>query len=175
MIRHDGADNAQAHAAAQQHVQRILDTQVYAANKSRAAAVRTLQRDRTRASRQLEPYVLSLGARVRVSYEASNTVRQQLKSRMIKALSRMWTEEIYVVRERRLAPHSKRIILYDLQCSDVEDGAQGSTRIGSYEVALPLRMNGMDRRWLVACAEPASKRMVARYPRAVFAWHMMGK
>ena len=66
-------------------------------------------------------------------------------------MSPTYTQEIYRVTARTLAPHSTRVVLYDCVCvdGDVAEGDQSATIVGSYRVQLPLELTGVDRRHLL--------------------------
>ena len=97
----------------------------------------------------MKPWVLSVGALVRVSFLHSPTARQQLKSQLVRSMSPSYTLEIYRITARRLAAHSKRVVLYDCTCNQVDDGDQSSTVVGQFRVQLPLELTDVDRRHLL--------------------------
>jgi len=126
----------------------------------------------------MKPLVLSIEAKVRVSYLASKTVRQQVKVSIIKAYSPTYTGEVYMVTDRRLAPGSRRVVLYDLVAADrtLLDGQQGGTRLGNLVVRLPLELVGIDRRYLQPLpSEGSVPRLADRFPGLQYAFRIMPK
>ena len=162
------AEEEAQRAAAAAHVQHHRELQALAAARIEQAAARTIQRRRRRQTAQMRPLLLDLGQRVRISFLASSHVRQQVKVSIVKAFFPTYTAEVYVVNARRLAPGSRRVILYDLACEDeLQDGQQQPTRIVNSRVRLPLEMANVDRRYLQqVAAEDAVPTLAARYPQA---------
>jgi hypothetical protein len=135
---------AAAHVA---HHQELVQL---AAARTRAAAVNMVLSRRNRQRARMVPLVLAVGARVRVSYLVASSIRRALKTAHVSAYTPRWTEEVYVVRERRLAPGSTRVVLYALEAEDEElvPGEQGGTQCGQLYVRLGLSLTHVDRRYL---------------------------
>ena len=55
-----------------------------------------------------------------------------------------------MITARRLAPGSRRVVLYDVTAEDegLEEGQQAPTRIANLWIRLPLTLTGVDRRYL---------------------------
>ena len=143
------AEEAQR-AAAAAALRRHQDLQALAAARIAQAAGRMVQRRRARQAAAMRPLLLDVGARVRVSFLQSSTVRMLVKISMVKAYSPTYTAEPYKVTARRLAPGSRRVVLYDVavEDADLEEGEQGPTRIANLWVRLPLKLANVDRRYL---------------------------
>ena len=137
----------QAAAAALRH---HLDLQALAAARIAQAAAKMVQRRRARQAALMRPLLLPVGVKVRVSFLASSTVRQHVKVQMVKAFSPAYSKEVYVITDRRLAPGSRRVVLYDVRVEDqgIADGEQAPTRIAHLWVRLPLTIANLDRRYL---------------------------
>lgn len=157
-------DEIAVRQAARAALQRRADLISLASARTEEAARRNILRDRQRASLQMRPYVIAVGARVRVSYLFSSTVRQQVKSAFQKHFLPSYTHEIYVITARRLAPGSRRIVLYDVKCNDEAEGDQGGTLIGTLRVKLPFILKDVDRRYLQPIFENAAPTLASRYP-----------
>ena len=140
------AQRAAAAAALRQHE----DLQALAAARIAQAAGRTVQQRRRRQAAGMRPLLLDIGATVRVSFLHSSTVRMHVKIQLVKAYAPRYTKEVYVITGRRLAPGSKRVVLYDLAVEDADlvEGQQAPTRIANLWVRLPLSLSGVDRRYL---------------------------
>lgn len=123
-----------------------------------------LERSRARQARSMKPWILPIGALVRVSFLHSPTARQQLKSVLVRSMSPTYTLETYRITARRLAPRSTRVVLYDLECDDdVDDGDQSATIVGHFRVSLPLEMNDVDRRHLLPADASGTPSTVRAY------------
>lgn len=122
-----------------------------AAARTSEAGLKMLLRSRARQSKRMRPYVLSDGSLVRVSFLHSPTARQQLKSALVRQISPTYTREIYRVTARRLAPHSRHVVLYDLTCidEDISEGEQAPAFVGRFKIRLPLQLKDVDRRYLM--------------------------
>ena len=157
-------DDVAIRQAARAALKRRVDLIALAAARTEEAARRNIVRDRQRASLQMRPYVLAVGSAVRVSYLFSGTVRQQIKSAFQKHFLPSYTRELYQITGRKLAPGSRRVILYDLECTDEAEGDQGGTVIGTLRVKLPLTLKNVDRRYLQPLLEDATPSLAERFP-----------
>ena len=121
-----------------------------AAARTSDAGLKMLLRSRARRSRHMKPYILSEGSLVRVSFLHSPTARQQLKSALVRQISPTYTLEVYRVTARQLAPHSRRVVMYDLECADgaISEGEQAPALVGRFRIRLPLHLKSVDRRYL---------------------------
>ena len=143
------ADEYAAMRAAGHVVRQRADLVALAAARTAARAFAMLEQSRARQARSMKPWILPVGALVRVSFLHSPTVRQQLKSQLVRSMSPSYTLEIYRITARRLAPRSKRVVLYDCECNQVDEGDQSFTVVGQYRVQLPLELTDVDRRHLL--------------------------
>ena len=157
-------DELAVRQAARSALERRIELISLAAARTEEAARRNILRDRQRASLQMKPYALGVGARVRVSYLFSSTVRQQVKSAFQKHFLPSYTREIYTITARKLARGSRRIVLYDLKCTEEAEGDQGATLIGTLRVKLPLLLNDVDRRYLQPIFEDSVPTLALRFP-----------
>ena len=148
-----------AAAAALRHHQ---DLQALAAARIAQAAGRMVQRRRARQAAAMRPLLLAVGTKVRISFLLSSTVRQAVKVQLVKAYSPTYTKEVYVVTARRLAPGSRRVVLYDVAVEDesLEEGQP--TRIANLLVRLPPRLANVDRRYLQVLPEATAVPTTAR-------------
>ncbi len=112
--------------------------------------MRTVLSLRNRQRAWMVPLVLPVGTRVRVNYLVASCYQMAVKSALAAAYSLRWTLEIYIVRDRRLAPGSRRVVHYDLEVEDgtIVAGAQGGTQGGPSYVWLGLSLGSVDRRYL---------------------------
>ena len=138
-----------------------------AAARTSDAGLKMLIRSRARQSKRMRPQFLSEGSLVRVSFLHSPTARQQLKSALVRQISPTYTQEIYRVTARRLAPHSRRIVLYDLQCADegIIEGEQTPTIVGRFRIKLPLQLKEVDRRYLMPLIAAAAPTLARSLPK----------
>ena len=143
------ADDYAAMRAARHVVRQRADLVALAAARTAARGFTMLEQSRARQARSMKPWILPVGALVRVSFLHSPTARQQLKSQLVRSMSPTFTLEIYRVTARRLAPRSKRVVLYDCECDQVDEGGQSATVVGPYRVQLPLELTDVDRRHLL--------------------------
>ena len=60
----------------------------------------------------MTPYLLLVGTRCRISFLFSPTVRMHVKTALVNTYSPACTPDLYVITARRLAPGSKRTVLY---------------------------------------------------------------
>jgi len=124
------------------HVAHHRELVQLAAARTRAAAVRMMLSRRNRQRARMVSLVLAVGARVRVSYLVASSIRRAVKMAHVAAYTPRWKEELYVVRERHLAPGSTRVVLYGLQVEDDElvPWDQGGTQCGQLYVRLGLAL-----------------------------------
>jgi hypothetical protein len=144
------AEDFVARRAAQRTARKHADLVALAAARTAAHGFALLERSRARQARAMKPWLLPVGALVRVSYLHAPTARQQLKSQLVRAMSPSYTQEVYRITARRLAPRSTRVVLYDAVCvDDVAEGDQSAAAVGNYRVQLPLELTDVDRRHLM--------------------------
>jgi hypothetical protein len=124
----------------------------------------------------MHPEVLEVGRLCRISFLYAPTVRMQLKAALVSAYSPTFTAEVYRVADRRLAPGSRRVVLYDLGCIDdgLTEGQQAPTRINNLLVRIPLEVVDCDRRWLMPLSDEHSTTptLARRYPDAAYAFSL---
>lgn len=144
------AEQYAARRAAERAQAQHEDIMRLAAARTSEAGLKMLLKSRARQSKHMRPYILSEGSLVRVSFLHSPTARQQLKSALIRQISPTYTQEIYRVTARRLAPHSRRVVLYDLECNDTAmiEGKQMPAVVGRFKIRLPLHLKDVERRSL---------------------------
>ena len=146
-----------------------------AASRTEAAAIRMVLSRRGQQRARLQPLVLPIGQQCRVSFLYAATVRMQLKVALITQYLPTYTTEVYIVTARHLAPGSRRIVLYDLECADtsIQEGEQVPTRINQWLVRLPLRIRNCDRRWLqVVPSDGTTPTLARRFPGATYAFNV---
>ena len=168
---HDAARGA-AEAALRHHGELIA----LAASRTEAAAIRMVLSRRGQQRARLQPLVLPAGQQCRISFLYAPTVRMQLKVALISQFLPTYTAEVYVVIARHLAPGSRRIVLYDLECADtsIQDGDQVPTRIKQWVVRLPLHVSNCDRRWLqVVPSDGTMPTLSRRFPDATYAFSVL--
>jgi len=123
------------------------------------------------------PLVLPVGTRVRVSYLVASRYQMAVKSALVAAYSPRWTLEIYIVRDRRLAPGSRRVVHYDLEVEDdtIVAGSQGGTQCGPSYVRLGLSLGSVDRRYLepVPGDGQVAPSLARRFPGRDFAFRIL--
>jgi len=161
---------AAAHVA---HHQELVQL---AAARTRAAAVQMVLSSRNRQRARMVPLVLPVGARVRVSYLVASSIRRALKMAHVAAYTPRWTAEVYVVRERHLAPGSTRVVHYRLDAEDGEllPGQQGGTQCGQLFVRLGLALANVDRRYLQPMpSADVTPTLARRYPGRGFAFRIV--
>ena len=137
-----------------------------AAARTSDAGFKMLLRSRARKSKLMKPYILSEGSLVRVSFLHSPTVRQQLKSALVRQISPSYTLEVYRVERRKLAANSRRVVLYDLECNDdsISEGEQAPAIVSRYKIRLPLQLIDVDRRYLMPVFTAAAPTLAHSLP-----------
>ncbi len=139
--------------------------------------MRTVLSLRNRQRAWMVPLVLPVGMRVRVNYLVASCYQVAVKSALVAAYSPRWTLEIYIVRERRLAPGSRRVVHYDLEVEDdtIVAGAQGGTQCGQLYVRLGLSLGSVDRRYLqpVPADGRVAPSLARRFPGRDFAFRIV--
>ena len=159
------AEDFVARRAAQRTAREHADLVALAAARTAAHGFALLERSRARQARAMKPWLLPVGALVRVSYLHAPTARQQLKSLLVRAMSPSYTLEVYRITARRLAPHSTRVMLYECVCiDDAAEGDQSAAVVGNYRVQLPLELTDVDRRHLMPASTsgpPSTARVFA--------------
>jgi len=151
----DSDDEADYHRrAVAAAVERHRKIQDLAADRTTAAGLCMVLSRRARQRASMKPYLLAVGTRCRISFLYSPTVRMHVKSALVNTFLPAFTPDLYKITARRLAPGSKRVVLYDLSTvEELETGAQAPTRIGVQLVRLPVALTGCDRRWLMPVAD----------------------
>ena len=131
------------------------------------AGLKMLMRSRARQSKHMKPYILSEGSLVRVSFLHSPTARQQLKSALVRQISPSYTQEVYRVTTRRLAPNSHRVVLYDLECNEasISEGNQAPALVGKFKIRLPLMLQMVDRRYLMPIVTATASTLARSLPK----------
>jgi hypothetical protein len=161
----------QAVAAA---VQRHIEIQALAAERTAAAGLRMVLSRRARQRASMKPYLLAVGTRCRISFLYSPTVRMHVKTAIVNSYAPTYTPDLYVITARGLAPGSKRVVLYDLSTVEpLEAGSQAPTRMGTLLVRLPTTLTACDRRWLMPMATDATPSFASRFPQATIAFSLM--
>ena len=145
------------------------DTIRLAAARTAEAGLKMLLRSRARHSKRMRPYVISEGSLVRVSFLHSPTARAQLKNALVRQISPTYSLEIYRVVERKLAPKSRGVVLYDLECIDksLAEGEQAPALVGRYKIRLPLQLKDVDRRYLMPIGTTAAPTLARSFPRTM--------
>ena len=103
------AEDFVARRAAQRTAREHADLVALAAARTAAHGFALLERSRARQARAMKPWLLPVGALVRVSYLHAPTARQQLKSQLVRAMSPSYTLEVYRITARRLAPTARAL------------------------------------------------------------------
>ena len=104
---------AQGVHAGHSPIRHAHELQKLAAARTRTCALAMLESSLRLQTSRLRPYVLPVGTQCRVSYCVSSNVRQQLKVHLVKALSPLYTRELYPVAARHRARENDE--LYDLE------------------------------------------------------------
>jgi hypothetical protein len=150
-VHHEEAtEETRQREAAAAGVRYHSDLVALAAARTRHAAEDMMNSSRQHQRALMVPLVLSVGTRCRISYLYTPTVRQLVKISYVKAFAPAYTREVYRVTERSLGPGSRRVVNYTLRAEDASlvDGQQSGSRIHSLPVRIPLRVSGVDRRYL---------------------------
>lgn len=155
-------------------IERAQKIAALAAARTEEAGVRTVRSNRNRQRAHMRPYLFAIGTRCRVSFLHAPTVRMAVKVSLVKAYSPHYTAEEYTIVDRRLAPGSRRVVLYDLK-ADVRDGEQPQPcRVSNLLVRLPSTIVNCDRRWLQPAPSAGTTATLARrYPAASYAFDMI--
>ena len=164
-VHHETAEAFAARRAAERARAQHDDIVRLAAARTSQAGLKMLLRSRARQSQHMRPYILSEGSQVRVGFLHSPTARQQLKSALVRQISPTYTLEIYRVIGRKLAPHSRRVVLYNLECIDaISEGEQAAAIVGRFKIRLPLELKDVDRRYLMPIVMAAAQTLAHSLP-----------
>ena len=146
----EAAEETRQREAAAAGVRHHNDLVALAAARTRQAAEDMINSSRQHQRARMLPLLLSVGARCRISYLYTPTVRQLVKIAYVKAFAPAYTREVYIVTERSLAPGSRRVVMYALQAEDasLHEGQQSGCRINKVLVRIPLSVSGVDRRYV---------------------------
>jgi hypothetical protein len=147
-----------------------------AAARTRQAADEMVNSSRQHQRARMLPLVLKVGARCRISYLFTPSVRQQVKVSYVKSFAPSYTREVYSITHRALAPGSRRVVVYTLEAEDeaLEEGQQGGSRINQIIVRIPLRVTNCDRRYLQPLpADGAAPALGRRFPDSRYAFAIL--
>ena len=170
---HHAAEETRQREAAAAGVRHHNDLVALAAARTHQAAEDMLNSSRQHQRARMVPLVLSVGARCRISYLFTPTVRQLVKIAYVKAFAPAYTREVYRVTERSLAPGSRRVVVYNLQAEDssLSEGQQSGCRINKVLVRIPLRVSDVDPRYIQPLpSDGAAPNLAKRFPGSRYAF-----